>query len=86
MSYTKSRLEVEMDFSKKLTTEQAADYIGVSADWLLENLESRRIPYYKPARRYYFIKEQLDEWMEREAKGCQTAQTYGSNALKVQLI
>ena len=75
-----------MDFSKKLTTEQAADYIGVSSDWLLDNLESRLIPYYKPARRYYFIKEQLDEWMEHEAKGCHSAQTYGSNALKVQLI
>lgn len=75
-----------MDFSQKLNTEQAAVYIGVSVDWLLDNLESKQIPYYKPARRYYFIKEQLDEWMETQAKGGSAPRTYGSSALKVELV
>lgn len=75
-----------MDFSQKLNAEQAAAYIGVSTDYLLAKLETKGIPYYKPARRYYFIKEQLDEWMESQAKGVTHTKTYGANALKVALV
>ncbi len=53
-----------MDFANRMTTQQAAQYLGVSPDWLLENLELKNIPYYKPANRYYFVKEQLDQWLE----------------------
>ncbi len=53
-----------MDFANRMTTQQAAQYLGVSRDWLLENLELKGIPYYKPANRYYFVKEQLDQWLE----------------------
>ena len=53
-----------MDFANRMTTQQAAHYLGVSPDWLLENLELKNIPYYKPANRYYFVKEQLDQWLE----------------------
>ena len=54
----------ELDFANRMTTQQAAQYLGVSPDWLLENLELKNIPYYKPANRYYFVKEQLDQWLE----------------------
>ena len=53
-----------MDFANRMTTQQAAQYLGVSPDWLLENLELKNIPYSKPANRYYFVKEQLDQWLE----------------------
>ncbi len=52
-----------MDFTNRMTTQQAAEYLGVSPDWLLEKLETRNIPYYKPANRYYFVKEELDQWL-----------------------
>lgn len=52
-----------MDFTNRMTTQQAAEYLGVSPDWLLEKLEPRNIPYYKPAHRYYFVKEELDQWL-----------------------
>ena len=54
----------ELDFANRMTTKQAAEYLGVSTDWLLEKLELKNIPYYKPARRYYFVKEELDQWLQ----------------------
>lgn len=53
-----------MDFTNRMTTQQAADYLGVSTDWLLAKLDTKNIPYYKPAHRYYFVKEELDQWLE----------------------
>jgi excisionase family DNA binding protein len=54
----------ELDFANRMNTQQAAKYLGVSPDWLLANLELKNIPYYKPANRYYFVKEELDQWLE----------------------
>jgi excisionase family DNA binding protein len=53
-----------LDFANRMTTQQAAKYLGVSPDWLLEKLDSKNIPFYKPAHRYYFVKEELDQWLE----------------------
>ena len=53
-----------MDFTNRMNTQQAAKYLGVSPDWLLEKLDAKSIPFYKPAHRYYFVKEELDQWLE----------------------
>ena len=52
-----------MDFAKRITTQDAAKYLGVSTSWLLEKLDSKKIPYYRPANRYFFVKEELDQWL-----------------------
>ena len=58
-----------MDFSNKLSTAEAASYLGFSKDWLLSNMRQSGIPYYQVTeRRYYFLKIELDEWLSKVAK------------------
>ena len=73
-----------MDFTTRMNTKQAAEYLGVSKDWLLEKLESKNIPYYKPAHRYYFVKEELDQWLQTTR--CKNDYTYGSTKMKKQVV
>ena len=73
-----------MDFTNRMTTKQAAEYLGVSTDWLLEKLESKNIPYYKPAHRYFFVKEELDQWLQTTR--CKNEYTYGSTKMKKKVV
>lgn len=53
-----------MNFEEKWSTRQAANYLGHSSDWLLSNMRRLEIPFFRPAsRNYYFLKEDLDEWL-----------------------
>jgi excisionase family DNA binding protein len=74
----------ELDFTTRMNTKQAAEYLGVSTDWLLEKLESKNIPYYKPAHRYYFVKEELDQWLQTTR--CKNDYTYSNTKMKKQVV
>ena len=67
-----------MDFSQRLTMKQAAGYLGRSAHWLSVNRERLGIPGYLIGGYYYFLKEDLDEWIESQ----QTTQKRGFQSKK----
>jgi excisionase family DNA binding protein len=53
-----------------LTTEQAAEYLGVSESWLAgSRVRGDGPPFYKLGRAVRYIRATLDEWMrEREVR------------------
>jgi len=69
-----------------MDTVQAAHYLGVSVDWLRRHLHIEQIPYYKPANRYYFIKEQLDVWLETSCRGDACPTGVGKHKKRVYLV
>ena len=52
-----------MDFSKRMNSKEAASYLGRSAQWLLKAGLSE-ITDYKIGGRYYFLKEDLDSYVQ----------------------
>ena len=52
-----------MDFSKRMSSKEAASYLGRSAQWLLKAGLSE-ITHYKIGGRYYFLKEDLDSYVQ----------------------
>ena len=52
-----------MDFSQRMSMKEAAAYLGRSPHWLSVNRERYAIPGYLIGGYYYFLKEQLDEWI-----------------------
>ena len=57
-----------MDFSKRMNSKEAAGYLGRSAQWLLKTGISV-ISHYKIGGRYYFLKEDLDAYLESTKLG-----------------
>lgn len=55
-----------MDFSQRMTMKQAASYLGRSAHWLSVNRERLSIPGYLIGGYYYFMKEDLDDWISKQ--------------------
>lgn len=47
-----------------LTTKEAAEYIGISVNWLHKLTMRRLIPFYKPSRKCIFKREELAAWIE----------------------
>ena len=75
-----------MNFAQKWTTKQAAEYLGVSTDWLLSNMRSSNIRFYRPAKKsYFFLKEDLDNWLLAAAASDGANSTPDSKALRVKL-
>jgi hypothetical protein len=68
-----------MDFSLRMTTKQAAAYLGRSTHWLSVNRERLGIPAYLIGGYYYFLKEDLDKWIseqqttQKRSKGTRSA-------------
>jgi len=50
-----------------LTSQEAANYIGISLSQLYKLTCKSKIPYYKPqGKMVYFAKKELDEWMRQD--------------------
>lgn len=50
-----------------LTSQEAANYIGISLSQLYKLTSKSKIPYYKPqGKMVYFAKKELDEWMRQD--------------------
>lgn len=62
-----------MDFSKKMDPATAADYLGKSLPWLRQQGKRLGIKCYKIGGTYYYLKEDLDAWIEMHAVGVSTA-------------
>lgn len=62
---TVENLEKYYNGTKKyLTTEEAADYLGLNRDSMYHFLKQETIPTYKPSgRRVYISRNDLDEWI-----------------------
>ena len=56
-----------MDFSKKMDPAGAADYLGKSLPWLRQHGKRLGIKCYKIGGTYYYLKEDLDAWIELHA-------------------
>jgi hypothetical protein len=56
-----------MDFSKKMDPASAAEYLGKSLPWLRQRGKSLGIKCYKIGGTYYYLKEDLDAWIELHA-------------------
>lgn len=48
-----------------LDLNEAAAYLGYKPSYLYQLTRERTIPYYKPSKKIYFRKSELDEWMLR---------------------
>ncbi len=56
--------EIAKSQKETLTTEEAAEYLGVSTSTLYKYTMNREIPHFKPkGRMCYFKRKDLDEWM-----------------------
>ena len=56
---------MQTDHERKMTRAQAAEYLGVSAALLAQDVVTRRhaVPYVKVGRRVVYSKGMLDAWM-----------------------
>jgi hypothetical protein len=55
-----------VDFSNRLDMAAAAKYLGRSTHWLSVNRARLGIPSYRIGRRYFFLKEELDQWLLKQ--------------------
>jgi excisionase family DNA binding protein len=53
-----------LDFSQRLDSQEAATYLGRSKYWLQTNYKSKEIPALMIGRKLYFLKEELNAWLE----------------------
>jgi excisionase family DNA binding protein len=51
-----------------LSAHQAATYLDLSLAYLYRLTSANQIPYYKPGKKIYFKKGELDQWMLRNRK------------------
>jgi hypothetical protein len=56
-----------MDFSKKMDPATTAGYLGKSLPWLRQHGKRLGIKCYKIGGTYYYLKEDLDAWIELHA-------------------
>ncbi len=56
-----------MDFSKKMDPAATANYLGKSLPWLRQHGKRLGIKCYKIGGTYYYLKEDLDTWIELHA-------------------
>lgn len=62
------RLENEVALDKRmLTSQEAADYLGVSREQLYQLIRTGKLPFVKPNRKMFFNKERLDEWVSENS-------------------
>lgn len=77
--FSRSDMTVVMDLServKKLETQQkgyknvmtsteAAEYLGVSRKKIYDLVRTKNLPYFKPNRKMFFERQNLDEWVKK---------------------
>lgn len=71
-----------MDFSLRMTSDEAGRYLAHSTYWLLTNRKRLDIPAFLIGGKYYFLKEELDVWIDHQRTGHSTALAKGSKAIK----
>lgn len=49
-----------------MTTQEAAEYLGVGYTKMLQLIAAKEVPSIKLGRLYYFKKDKLDEWMDKK--------------------
>ena len=52
-----------MDFSKRMNMRDAGAYLGRSKCWVQRNRLKQGIPHYQIGGQFFFIKEELDQWI-----------------------
>ncbi len=57
------------DSPEVMNIRQAADYLGVSIDWLYTYAHENKIPAFKFGNRWRFKKSTLDNWMDEKTTG-----------------
>lgn len=58
------RLEDEIAVSKRiLSSQEAAEYLGISRPQLYQLIRSSQLPYSKPRHKMFFDKNLLDNWI-----------------------
>lgn len=64
-----AELEDKVYTTKSIFTfTEACTYLGISKSLLYKLTGSKEVPYYKPrGKMLYFVKEELDEWLKRNA-------------------
>ena len=61
-----ANLEDKLGNEKKVfTTQEAADYIGISIYKLYQLVKSSQIAFSKPNRKLFFNRHELDEWINK---------------------
>lgn len=55
--------------SDYLTLKEAAAYLRLSEGWLYKLVMWKKIPFYKPVKKLYFKKEELNEYIVKNKKG-----------------
>lgn len=64
---THSELQFAL-MKEMLSFNEACAYLNLSSSWLYKLTHSNRIPHYKPnGKKIYFKKEELIEWLSRNA-------------------
>jgi excisionase family DNA binding protein len=56
------------DFKLWLDIENAAEYLDKSTITVRRWVQEGRIPYYKPGKEYRFVKEDLDEFVQKQRR------------------
>lgn len=46
-----------------LSAEEAAQYTGLSVKYIYKLTHAKQIPHYKPSRKLYFKRDELDAWL-----------------------
>ncbi len=57
-----------METQKPLSAKEAADYLGLALPTLYSKVSRGELPHYKPAKKLYFYKEQLDEYIQNKGE------------------
>lgn len=62
-------LDPPIQVREVMTLDQAAEYLGISADTMYKYAMQGKIPSFKLGNRWRFRRVRLEEWMDRESKG-----------------
>ena len=69
-----------MDLSNKLSTKEAAEYLGHSTYWLYAKRKALGIPHYVIGGYVYYLKEELDQWILTQQESASPKRGRHSNA------
>ncbi|HDY7882135.1 TPA: helix-turn-helix domain-containing protein [Vibrio vulnificus] len=51
------------DLVQPLSAEEAAQYANLSVEYIYKLTHTKQIPHYKPNRKLYFKRDDLDAWL-----------------------
>lgn len=64
ISELKFKTEAEVETDQFLTVQEAADYLSLSVATIYTKKCHKEIPFFKKGKRLYFLKSQLDNWIQ----------------------